>query len=121
MVVLGVVLLVLCLALIAGIGLTNTEAVDATAFGVTLSNVSISGLFLLGVTLGALAVVGLGLLLSGAARKRSKRVAHKREDRERASLAQENSRLQAELGDRDPQGGPSGTPTSSDAGRTKRR
>jgi H+/gluconate symporter-like permease len=100
-VIVGVVLLVLCVALGAAIGLSNPEPTTAEAFGVTLSGLSLGGLFLLGVALGALAVVALGLLFGGAARKRHKKTAVKREIRsargEKESLAQENARLQEEL------------------------
>ena len=101
MVLLGVVLLVLCVLLGAGIALSNTGAVSAEAFGVSLSGVTIGGLFLLGVAVGAAAMLGLGLVLVGAARKRAKKVALKREVRsvrgEQESLAEENARLQEQL------------------------
>ena len=101
MVVIGVVLLVLCVVLGVGLGISNPEPTTAEAFGVTLSGLSLSGLFLLGVIIGALAVLGLGLVLTGAARKRHKKTATKREIRnargEKESLAEENERLQHEL------------------------
>lgn len=101
MVLLGAILLVLCLVLGAGIALSNTEPVNAEAFGVSLSNVSLGGLFLAGVVLGALAVLALGMLLGGAARKRRKQAALKREVRnargEQETLAERNARLEAEL------------------------
>ena len=101
MVVLGLILLVLCLVLGAGIVLSNTEPAAAEAFGVSLSNVSIGGLFLLGAAVGALAMLGLGLMLVGGARKRAKKVALKREVKnvrtEQETLAEENARLQAQL------------------------
>jgi enterochelin esterase-like enzyme len=100
-VIVGVVLLVLCLALGAGIGLSNPEPTTAEAFGVTLSGLSLGGFFLLGVAIGALAMLGLALLSGGAARKRHKKTAAKREIRnargEKESLAEENARLQEEL------------------------
>jgi hypothetical protein len=100
-VLLGAILLVLCLALGAGIALSNTEPVTAEAFGVSLSNVSLGGLFLAGVVIGALAVLALGMLLGGAARKRRKSTALKREVRnargEQETLAERNARLEAEL------------------------
>jgi len=100
-VLLGAILLVLCLVVGAGIVLSNTEAVTAEAFGVSLSNVSLGGLFLAGVVLGALAVLALGMLLGGAARTRRKRSALKREVRtargEQETLAERNARLEAEL------------------------
>lgn len=101
MVAVGLVLIVLCALLTAGVVVTNGESVPAEAFGVSLDDVSIGGLFLVGVIVGAVAMTGLGLMLVGAARKRTKRVAVKREVRdvrgERADLAEENARLQAEL------------------------
>jgi uncharacterized protein HemX len=100
-VVLGLILVVLCLVLGAGIVLSNTDPASAEAFGVSLSNVSIGGLFLLGAALGAVAMLGLGLMLVGAARKRAKKVALKREVQhvrtEQETLAEENARLQAQL------------------------
>ncbi len=101
MVAVGLVLIVLCALLAAGVVLANGGSVQAEAFGVSLDKVSIGGLFLVGVVVGALAMTGLGLMLVGAARRRAKQVAVKREVRdvrgERADLAQENARLQAEL------------------------
>ncbi len=101
MVLLGAILLVLCLVLGAGIVLSNTDAITAEAFGVSLSNVSLGGFFLAGVVIGALAVLALGMLLGGAARKRRKRTALKREVRtargEQETLAERNARLEAEL------------------------
>lgn len=101
MVLLGAILLVVCLVLSAGIFFSNTDAVTAEAFGVSLSNVSLGGFFLTGVVIGALAVVALGMLLGGAARKRRKRTALKREVRaargEQETLAERNARLEAEL------------------------
>lgn len=101
MVVLGLILLVLCLVLGAGIVLSNTGPASAEAFGVSLSNVSIGGLFLLGTAIGALAMLGLGLMLVGGARKRAKKLRLKREVKEvrteQETLAEENARLQAQL------------------------
>ena len=101
MVLLGAILLVLCLVLGAGIVLSNTDAITAEAFGVSLSNVSLGGFFLTGVVIGAVAVLALGMLLGGAARKRRKQTALKREVKtargEQESLADRNARLEAEL------------------------
>ena len=101
MVALGLILLVLCVLLILGIVLNNGGPVQAEAFGVTLENVSVGGLFLVGVGVGSLLMLALGLVLVGASRKRAKKVAAKREvshvKGERESLAEENTRLQAEL------------------------
>ena len=101
MVLLGAILLVLCLVLGAGVVLSNTEATSAEAFGVSVTNVSLGGFFLVGVIIGAVAVLALGMLLGGAARKRRKRAALKREVRaargEQETLAERNARLEAEL------------------------
>ncbi len=101
MVAVGLVLLVLCALLAVGVVLSAGESVNADVFGVSLDRFSIGGLFLVGLIVGVLATIGLGLMLVGAARRRAKRAAAKREVRhvrdERESLAEENARLQAEL------------------------
>ena len=119
MVALGLVLLVLCLIVGAGVALENTDSVDAEAFGTSLSGLDVGGLFLLGAALGALAMLGLSLMLAGAARKRAKKKAIQREVHsvlgEQETLAEENARLQAELEQR-PQGYP--PPAEPGTGRT---
>ena len=101
MVLLGAILLVLCLVLGAGLVLSNTDPVTAEVLGATLSGFSIGGLVLAGIVIGALTVLALGMLLGGAARKRRKRAALKREVRtargEQETLAERNARLEAEL------------------------
>ena len=101
-VLLGAILLIVCLVLGAGIVLSNSDPITADAFGVSLSGLTLGELLLGGIVLGALAVVGLGMILSGAARKRRKHTAHKREVRsardEQETLAERNARLEAELG-----------------------
>jgi Mg2+/citrate symporter len=100
-VLLGAILLVLCLVLSAGVFFSNTDPISAEAFGLSLSNVSLGGFFIAGVITGALAVLALGMLLGGAARKRRKRAALKREVKtargEQETLAERNARLEAEL------------------------
>jgi TRAP-type C4-dicarboxylate transport system permease large subunit len=106
MVVLGLLLVLASGAVTLGIVLSNTDAVSASAFGVTLDNVSVGGLFLAGAVAGAVLMLGLALLLGGAARKRSRRVATKRTIRasrsEKAQLAEENATLRAQLTEPDP-------------------
>ena len=101
MVVLGLVLLVLCLAAGAAVALSNTSATSVEAVGYTLSGLTLGGLFLLGMALGALALLGLSMVLAGARRKRARKLALKHEVREvrseRETLAEENARLQAQL------------------------
>ncbi len=101
MVAVGLVLLVLSVLVGAGMVLSNGENIQAEALGVSLDGISVGGLFLVGMAVGVVAMLGLGLMLLGAARRRAKRVAVKREVRsvrgERENLAEENARLQAEL------------------------
>ena len=101
MVALGLVLLVLCLVFGTGLVLSNADSVSAEAFGVSFADLSVGGLFLLGAAVGALTLLALGLILVGAARKRAKKLALKREvdsvRGEQESLAEENARLQAKL------------------------
>ena len=126
MIVLGVLLLVASVLGTVGIGLFNDEPSNASAFGVTLSNVSIGGLFVTGVVVGALGMLGLGLVLVGAARKRSKKTAVKRDVKdargEAKALAEENARLQQKLHE-EPTTGPGGAsdpdgPAETDGRRT---
>ncbi|MBW3640980.1 MAG: hypothetical protein KY451_14215 [Actinobacteria bacterium] len=101
MVAVGLVLLVLSVLVAAGMVLSNGESIQAEALGVSLEGISVGGLFLVGMAVGVVAMLGLGLMLLGAARRRAKRVAVKREVSsvrgERENLAEENARLQAEL------------------------
>ena len=102
MIVLGVVLLVLAVLATLGVSLFNGGDVsNAEVFGVSLANVSVGGLFVAGVVTGVVGALGLGLMLSGGARKRQKKVATKREVKsvrgEASTLAEENARLQDQL------------------------
>lgn len=103
MVVLGLLLILVSGAVTLGVALSNTDPVSASAFGVSLSNVSVGGLFLGGVVAGFVLMLGIALLLSGAARKRTRRVAVKHEVRstrsEKEQLAEENAALRARLAD----------------------
>ena len=101
MVVLGLILLVLCVAVGVAVALANTSATSIEAAGYTLTGLTLGGIFLVGMAVGALALLGLSLLLGGARRKRARRTALKHEVHEvrteRETLAEENARLQAEL------------------------
>jgi hypothetical protein len=100
-VLLGVVVLVLCLVVGASVALNNPDTTSLEAFGRSVSDLTIAAVFGLGAAVGALAVLGLGLMLAGAARKRAKKVALKREVQhvrsEQETLAEENARLAAQL------------------------
>ncbi len=120
MIVLGLLLILASGAVTLGVVLSNTDSVSASAFGVSLSNVSVGGLFLGGVAAGFVLMLGLALLLSGAARKRSRRVAVKREVRstrtEKKQLAEENAALRARLADEPASGSGSGSASASGSG-----
>lgn len=101
MVALGLVLLILSVLFAVGIVGSNGAPLDASAFGVSLSNVSIGGLFLAGLITGLVGALGLFLLLGGAARRRNRRVRTKREvtnaRTEADDLAERNARLEEQL------------------------
>jgi len=101
MVALGLILIVLTGLLTAGVVLSNTDPVAASAFGVSLSNVSVGGLFLAGAVTGLLFGLALAMMLAASSRKRAHRRGLKQQAKsvhnERESLAEENSRLQSEL------------------------
>jgi hypothetical protein len=100
-VVLGLLLLVISGALIAGMVVQNTDAAHASVFGQALSGLTLGSLFAAGALTGAVALFGLLLMLSGARRRRARRVGLKRQVRdvrdERENLAEENARLKSEL------------------------
>lgn len=100
-VVLGLLLLVACVAVGAAVAVANTSATAVEGFGYSLSGLTLGGVFLVAMGLGALAVLGLLMLLGGARRRRATRLAHRREVEsarsEQETLAEENARLQAEL------------------------
>ena len=101
MVVLGLLLVILSGGLVAGVVLSNTDPVVASAFGVSLSNVSVGGLFLVGAATGLVFGLGLVIAVAGAGRRRAKRRGLKAEvaaERDRhEALAQENAALQEQL------------------------
>ena len=101
MVVLGLLLLVACVAVGVAVAIANTSATAVEGFGYSLSGLTLGGVFLVGMGLGALALLGLLMLLGGARRRRTKRIARRREVEsvrsEQETLAEENARLQAEL------------------------
>ena len=102
MIVIGVVLLILAVLASLGVSLYNGGEVSGVeVFGVSVDNVSVGGLFIAGVITGIVGALGLGLILSGLARKRHKKVAVKRQVKsartEAETLAEENARLQEQL------------------------
>ena len=94
MVVLGLLLLLASGALALGVVLSNTDAVSASAFGVSLSNVTVGGFFLVGAITGLVFMLGLAMLVAGTGRKRSRRAAVKAQ---RKDLERENADLRARL------------------------
>ena len=115
MVAIGLILLVLAVAVALGIALDNTSEVDVSLFGQDLSGLTQGTLFLLGVATGFVAALALGLILSGLKRRRTKKLAHKRQVHAARSdaetLAEENARLQDEPGLPEPVAAPSGRET----------
>ena len=98
---LGLILLVVSGVFTLGVVLSNTDPVNASAFGVSLTNVSLGGLFLAGAVAGLVLMLGLAMMVAGAARKRHRRVETKRTVKgvrsEREQLAAENEQLRSEL------------------------
>src|SRR3954447_14516104 len=91
---LGLILLVLSGALAAVVAINNTDATSVSAYGYSLSNLNTGQLFLFGALTGLVFGLGLALMIAGAGRRRVRRRTLKSE---RAELADENARLQAEL------------------------
>jgi hypothetical protein len=91
---LGLILLVLSGALAAVVAVNNTDATSISAYGYSLSNLNTGELFLFGAITGLVFGLGLALMIAGAGRRRVRRRTMKSE---RAELADENARLQAEL------------------------
>lgn len=98
---LGLLLLVVSGAVALGVVLDNTEPTSVTAFGLTVSNINLGGLFLAGAAVGLAFMLGLALMIAGASRRRTRRVATKRTVRdvqtEKEQLAEENAALKARL------------------------
>ncbi len=98
---LGLILLVLSGALAAVVALNNTDATSISAYGYSLSNLNTGELFLFGAITGLVFGLGLAMMIAGAGRMRTRRRTLKSEVKavrsERASLADENARLQEEL------------------------
>ena len=91
---LGLILLVLSGALAAVVALNNTDATSVSAYGYSLSHLNTGELFLFGAITGLVFGLGLALMIAGAGRRRVRRRTLKSQ---RAELADENARLQAEL------------------------
>jgi lipopolysaccharide export LptBFGC system permease protein LptF len=105
---LGLLLLIVSVAVALGVVLSNTDATSAAAFGMTVSNITLGGLFLAGVVTGLVFMLGLGLLVSGTARQRRRRIQAKHTVRgvrsEKEQLEEENAALRARLAEPYPTG-----------------
>lgn len=101
MVVLGLLLLLASGVFTVGVLMQSTDAATVSAFGQSASGLTVGGLFLAGAITGAIAILGITMMLAGASRRRSRRVARRREvldaRDEKESLAEENERLQRQL------------------------
>ena len=101
MVVLGILLLVLVVAVAISVAVENDGSTDVSVFGQDVSGLTQGTLFLAGLVAGVLAALALGLVLAGLKRRRTKKLAYKRQVSAARSdadnLAEENARLQDEL------------------------
>lgn len=95
MLALGLLLFVASGVIALGVVLDNTDAMTASAFGVTVDNVSIGGFFLAGAVVGVVFVLGLGLVLAGLSRRRRTRKDVKLTRRDKVRLEKENAELRA--------------------------
>jgi hypothetical protein len=115
MLALGLLLFVASGVVALGVVLDNTDAMTASAFGVTVDNVSIGGFFLAGAVVGVVFVLGLGMVLAGLKRRRRTRKDVKLTRRDKLRLEKENAELRAGQSSE-----PSAMDTSADAGATRK-
>lgn len=101
MVVLGLLLIVAAVIFGTDVVLENTQHSGGTIFNQTIDNLSLGGIFLAGAVTALVLALGLWMMLSGAARKRRKRVERKSTLREtqtqKETLTEENARLARQL------------------------
>ena len=96
----GLIILLVATGVTLDIVLENTNKLDASVVGQTLTGVNIGGFFIAGVIAGAVALLGLTLLLAGLRRSRTKAKERRhlvRENQGASDVAAERDRLAAEL------------------------
>ena len=99
MVLLGLLLMLGCVALAVDAVVQNTSTMHAIAFNQPITDLSLGALFIAGCVVGLIFAIGLALFTGGigrAARKRRERRAAAEASAEAESLRAENARLQQE-------------------------
>lgn len=121
MVAFGLILVLVSGLLGAGILLSNTDPVVASAYGISLSDVSLGEFFVIGAATGLVLALGLWVAAAGAKRRRAKRrglqdqVEAERSERELLEEQNELLREQLQRGGRRDEGVPSDALAQQDA------
>jgi len=100
MVLLGLLLMLGCVALAVDAVVQNTATMHAIAFNQPITDLSLGALFIAGAVVGLLFALGLAMFTGGlgrAARRRRERRAAERSGAEADSLRAENARLEQQL------------------------
>ena len=100
MVLLGLLLMLGCIALAVDAVIQNTAAMHAVAFNQPITDLSLGGLFIAGAVVGLLFALGLAMFTGGlgrAARRRRERQLAEQNSAEADSLRAENARLEQRL------------------------
>lgn len=100
MVLLGLLLMLGCIALAVDAVVQNTATMHAIAFNQSITDLSLGGLFIAGAVVGLLFALGLAMFTGGlgrAARRRRERRLAEQNNAETESLRAENERLEHQL------------------------
>lgn len=100
MVLLGLLLMLGCIALAVDAVVQNTAAMHAIAFNQPITNMSLGGLFIAGAVMGLVFALGLAMFTGGlgrASRRRRERRLARQSSAEAESLREENARLEEQL------------------------
>lgn len=100
MVLLGLLLMLGCIALAVDAVVQNTAVLHAVAFNQPIDHLSLGALFVAGTVVGLLFALGLGMFAGGlgrASRRRRERQIAKRHVAEADSLREQNARLEQQL------------------------
>ncbi len=101
MFVIGLILLLAAAGVAADLIVQNAKTLDVSFFNATVSNASVSAAVIAGLVLAAVGALGLLFMISGGARARRRRVAHREQlatrEQESAQAGAERDQLAAEL------------------------
>jgi hypothetical protein len=104
MVLLGLLLMLGCIALAVDAVVQNTSVMHAIAFNQPIDHLSLGALFVAGCVVGLLFALGMAMFVGGLGRafriRRERRVL-RRETADSVALREHNARLEQELADRD--------------------